>query len=1165
MRTSTTLVRSAVFLLLITMWLPCTVRAADPMTCAVLADPALGLPDSAAVHLLEVDLSKKANLALLERAEIQKILGEQKLQLALTAQGLDERRRLGALLKARLLVIMRATDATIDGKPRRQVECVISETSQGLRLSREVFVLDESTPQAAVDQISALVDEAMIKAAQPALAILAVPPFVSGDLLHDYDAMQDAYAQCVITDLMRTPGLRVVELAEAQAIAQEIRLGQNQKIGRELLPYYLNGTFRDSVQGQAQAEARKVSLTLEIRQGDQPILSKQSEPLAPEAAALFLRETAAAALQQALKQPPQAFDAAAESLQLERRAGQSSLLGDWATALSLDEAALLIDPERVSIHRHAIQMLTKQMWAAGRPSYLPLDAPQREKVLKLLALDDRACTHFAYYLAHFDADAPRLNLPDRPDFSTLYGLFWFAVNSQNMPVKDPEIKQAMLIDARRKRELFLAACDGVLAQGTHDSRAITRLNTGRTLSGNALEISHGTSFNLPIEESDEELAAARWREIRAWADMRDGARVYMVLHCLTDGGTSTTAFQKLIDQTAALNGPEWPYIAKVARVQLLSETPEKELAALGALKNEVSSSTLPNDLKRYLDSNLQNGIGTAKQKIERVAIDIKINKDLADYKAGRLTPINAPTPTPAPSSSDDFVIQPIPEIKTQILGWIKGSPAFDILWDAQTIYIMRRPGQPAAVCHVNPMPGGAQFLPGAVEADEPEWAKTSIVSQQRDVAQVIYDGRYLWSAFKDKICVIDPDSLHVEEIGAANGLPPGRIRLAPLSPGHVCAVGGFGRSWIANVDFAADGAKKVDVFHEARLEAGNKKDLGLTFNPYYAVTLRGAKPEDPPRVLIGRARNDSATYFPLLVDPAHRTVSVLDERLSNELRPESLFTNEGKVYWIESSIDNSAPTEFMEGSHTAIYHLAQFGAPDFHKSLPLSRIAYLGFPARYGVPRGMLGFADGECFLFLDDCWLADPKRGRSVQLRGHLPGERSTRRAGESNFYGIVLMTSEGMSGASYQFQPAAAFKSSLTAIHQGDAAGRKTIAADPFEGKKVTVQIAGGSGAMPQGMPNTRGAAAPQPISVEGVINSGTVMVERDGLPANPQLTLDTAIQADAAFKGAGAGVLTSRFGAHRSGRDPNDPLFFEVQLAAPVPGEGASQPPSRVAGNK
>ena len=80
--------------------------------------------------------------------------------------------------------------------------------------------------------------------------------------------------------LAGVPGLRLVELGEARALADEIRLGDSGgKINREWLPYYLHGGYRND----GRDTTHTVTLNLELRRGEQALAQRKSAPLAPAA------------------------------------------------------------------------------------------------------------------------------------------------------------------------------------------------------------------------------------------------------------------------------------------------------------------------------------------------------------------------------------------------------------------------------------------------------------------------------------------------------------------------------------------------------------------------------------------------------------------------------------------------------------------------------------------------------------------------------------------------------------------------------------------------------------------------------------------------------------------------------------------------------------------
>ncbi|MEJ2646891.1 MAG: hypothetical protein P8016_00625, partial [Sedimentisphaerales bacterium] len=81
--------------------------SSNTINVAIIADRSSGLDNSPLVSLLEVELSQKDGIRLLERTVIDEILREQKLQLIFSAEGVNDRIALGKLLKADWLVLLR--------------------------------------------------------------------------------------------------------------------------------------------------------------------------------------------------------------------------------------------------------------------------------------------------------------------------------------------------------------------------------------------------------------------------------------------------------------------------------------------------------------------------------------------------------------------------------------------------------------------------------------------------------------------------------------------------------------------------------------------------------------------------------------------------------------------------------------------------------------------------------------------------------------------------------------------------------------------------------------------------------------------------------------------------------------------------------------------------
>ncbi|MCH7812695.1 MAG: hypothetical protein IID40_01615 [Planctomycetes bacterium] len=197
-------------------------------TCAVIAGHELGLADSTLVDHLEERLSRTQALLLLNRSEIDKILAEHKLSLAVGDSTRASRKNWGQVLRVDLLVLLEARpveDGTI-------IELDLVETRHGLRLARDAFVWNDRSGETA-DWIARRVTQTARRVGAPFTRLFAVPPFESEDLLYDYAHLKTSYARAVERVLSTVPEVVVVELNHAHEIAGELALsGGNNRVER---------------------------------------------------------------------------------------------------------------------------------------------------------------------------------------------------------------------------------------------------------------------------------------------------------------------------------------------------------------------------------------------------------------------------------------------------------------------------------------------------------------------------------------------------------------------------------------------------------------------------------------------------------------------------------------------------------------------------------------------------------------------------------------------------------------------------------------------------------------------------------------------------------------------------------------------------------------------
>lgn len=313
-----------------------TASAASP-TCALL-DP----EKDPRVALLEAKLLADPEGNWLERAGIDAILKEQELQALFGPQGVGERVKLGKLLKADVLVMVRPVK---DAK-EPTLELIVGETAGGLRLAVRAIPV---TKNAAADVAALLegVREGLKRRGEAIREVVAVPPFVSNDLEYTHENLKGALAKLAEAEALGRKGVVVVELAEAEALAKELALSPEAKLNRPL-PLYLLGEYRH----EGTAKDRAVTLKLRAERGGKPV----GEPVELKAKAVegpaAVRKWAAEKLDALAKDetPRPPADPKAEAKVLADRMQLFKRLGNWEESIALAEAALLIDPTQLDLH-----------------------------------------------------------------------------------------------------------------------------------------------------------------------------------------------------------------------------------------------------------------------------------------------------------------------------------------------------------------------------------------------------------------------------------------------------------------------------------------------------------------------------------------------------------------------------------------------------------------------------------------------------------------------------------------------------------------------------------------------------------------------------------------------------------------------------------------------
>jgi hypothetical protein len=349
-----------------------------------------------------------------------------------------------------------------------------------------------------------------------------------------------------------------------------------------------------------------------------------------------------------------------------------------------------------------------------------------------------------------------------------------------------------------------------------------------------------------------------------------------------------------------------------------------------------------------------------------------------------------------------------------INGAVRLGNGVDLFW-AGAIYVMEKPGD----------------LRVLYSFDGEKW-----------LSKIVFDGKYVWLAVHNKaytaeLLAIDPDSGAIVRFTADDGLPfvaqdPKRdvmnlLQIAAVAPGHVCAAGFMGRTWIANVHLSPTGKKRTEIFHEAR-EAENSGDVAqegsteVAFKMGFMIDLHGPG-EKECRIVLGRNNSHAVVRNrPLVIDPFARTVTVGDYLLPGDMQSSLISANRDAIYLLRQNRPRGPkmmriayPAEKME--------LFAEDVPDGH---------VLATPKDVQIIGKQWWIGDFKTRTFTkkvnDVAWfhpnMFDSPSGDGKDDRGFKPGRDGDRirEVTLTNRYGPIVRTEVGFVFDWYYFEPAAA-----------------------------------------------------------------------------------------------------------------------------------------------
>lgn len=377
---------------------------------AVLSDESCR--DAGISDLLTAELSAVPGLELVERDDVEAVVRELELASVLGTHAGAERLRLGRLLKADVLLILKQAEQ--DGVSFLQ--WTIAECSLGARLMTNAAPLDSSQPERALFQIVQDVQKTCERFADGVEQLIAVAPFLSNDLTHEHDQLQHGLATILGESLLAFPGVAVLEIDEARAIAAELDRDSDaprSQVRRLFVSgSYSTGDLNGDRKSGGRAEPQQAGVRHETDDRAVRVRVKLSlrDSRGRSLETLVVDESSSRVLDQFRTTIPErilkqsrstsapVLTASQQRKLLAERSQRFAQLGAWRQSIPLREAALLLEPDdavlRVALIADARLLMTQRF-------SLTLRAPAAERTLQnaeQLALFRRAAPHVEWLI-----------------------------------------------------------------------------------------------------------------------------------------------------------------------------------------------------------------------------------------------------------------------------------------------------------------------------------------------------------------------------------------------------------------------------------------------------------------------------------------------------------------------------------------------------------------------------------------------------------------------------------------------------------------------------------------------------------------------------------------------------------------------------------------------
>ena len=803
------------------------------------------------VDQLTALLSSDPQIRLIEREAIARVLREQEL----SAQGLTAGGRaiLGQLVGAEVLVLIGRNP--IAGT--NAVRILVCDALTGTRMGQIQAVI----AAAGLGSVAAELRSVLGRFPQGVQSVVALSDLISRDLRFEHAGLQTGLAELLRVALTREPGLALVELEEAKAIAGEHALtgGAVQRI----VPLFVEGEFRTEALA---AGGPKISITVTLRMVQREALKVESGQIPLNDAGKFVLGPAQASVLGFLKRPGAAgFDAGQEFARLLQRADQFAAIGDFDRAAAVREAALLLQPQaneqRIRLVRDysAANHFLVDAWPKGAqrnsqdPFWSQVFSHRRETW--------RRCLYHVEYLIRNQCVDIQLG-------TTLFDGAIHAITG----IRGTEAARLQEEESLKKK--FLRQVAPLLLKLPGKNGQAASRNARSTAAYRVYDYTFMRMDGNYLAADDLILAGDLLCEL-----LPENTPLAMKMVYVLGSGTGTFGnssrdvtpevwlnfVQRLINSPRPLVNAYGRY-ARLCdqRIRLKQHTE----AMLTEAKNLAAAAQAPPLAELDVSGELHR---IASDNVVWIEMALRPKKTSSPVS----TPVHEKGPIVQPDGSllcDQVRLKPIElalsrksksqpasgvrsgERMVKCDGFLPAWPGVDVVYSLDSVGLVR-----------NGFQGEEVF-----------------VDEKRNIGSVVFDGQYLWisTGYDRGVYAIDRDGRTVARVGLAEGLPEAYVNMPlwPLQPGRVMASGSINQSrrgWLATIELR-DGKLRVNVFHEAikvrAADPENAKQLNLdptvSFMPEWITEHRDQTGKR--WVFVGRDHNPQ----PLVVDVDSLAVSV---------------------------------------------------------------------------------------------------------------------------------------------------------------------------------------------------------------------------------------------------------------------------------------------------